>query len=269
MFDPRYGARSACGASNHAVTAGASLASAQIGGMDMGEANDADDIPTGGEAAATAAEQSKKKRRKQKVRSAWISFVGRIVAQVVGAVATIALGVLFIQKYSYPDRAPNMSAAGVGQTVAPQRAQRSSDGMALAVLPLQNFSGDPQQDYLADGMTEALITDLAQLEGLHVISRTSSMHYKDQRRPLVGIAQELGVDLILEGSIAKSGERIRVTAQLIDARTDEHLWARSYDRPLGDVLSVQAEIATEVSREVHVALTSLPSRSVLAQRRVS
>jgi TolB-like protein len=234
----------------------------------MAEANNADDVPAGGDAAATAAEQSKKKRKKEKVRSAWIAFVGRIVAQVVGAVATIALGVLFIHKYSYPDRTPTMSAADVRQTVAPQRAQRSSDGVALAVLPLQNFSGDAQQDYFADGMTEALITDLAQIDRLHVISRTSSMHYKDQRRPLLEIAQELGVDLILEGSIAKSGERIRVVTQLIDARTDEHLWARSYDRTLGDVLSVQAEIATEVSRAVQVALTSLRSAPLLAQRRV-
>ena len=235
----------------------------------MVEATQTVDVTTEGDGAVTGPDQPKK-RKKNKVLSAWIAFVGRILAQVIGALATIALGVVFIQRYSHTDSAHSASTVYMRQSTAAERADGSSRGVALAVLPLQNFSGDPQQEHFADGMTDALITDLAQIDRLHVISRTSSMLYKDQHKPLVEIARELGVDLIVEGSVVRSGTRVRVTAQLIDARTDEHLWAPSYDRTLGDVLSVQSEIATEVAHAVNVALTSLLSTSgLLAQRQQS
>jgi TolB-like protein/Flp pilus assembly protein TadD len=140
------------------------------------------------------------------------------------------------------------------------------DEISLAVLPLQNLSGDPQQEYFADGMTEALITDLARIGGLHVISHTSSMFYKDQKKALPEIAQELGVKWIVEGSVAKAGQRVRVTAQLIDADTDQHAWAQSYDRPLGDVLSLQADVAGTIAKEVNAVLTPLVEER-LARRR--
>ena len=107
---------------------------------------------------------------------------------------------------------------------------------SIAVLPLANLSGDPSEEFFADGMTDQLITDLAEVGSLRVISRTSVMHYKGTKKGLPEIARELNVDAIVEGSVVRSGQRVRVTAQLIQAPTDQHLWAETYDRDLGDVL---------------------------------
>ena len=126
---------------------------------------------------------------------------------------------------------------------------------SLAVLPLENFSRDPEQEYFADGMTEELITDLAQISSLRVISRTSVMGYKDTKKPLPQIGRELGVDGILEGSVQRAGNRVRITAQLIEAATDRHVWAKSYERDLAEVLSLQSEVAQSVAREIEAALT--------------
>ena len=126
---------------------------------------------------------------------------------------------------------------------------------SLAVLPLENFSGDPQQEYFADGMTEELITDLGKINRLRVISRTSVMQYKRTRKPIPEIASELAVDAVVEGSILQSQGRVRVTAQLIEARTDRHLWAQRYERETRDVLRLQDEIARAIAREIEVTLT--------------
>jgi len=126
---------------------------------------------------------------------------------------------------------------------------------SIAVLPLQDLSGDPEQEYFADGMTEALITDLAKIGALKVISRTSVMQYKGVHKSLVEIANELGVDAVVEGSIFRAGDRIRITAQLIDAATDQHLWAESYERDLRDILALQSEVARAVAQEIKVKLT--------------
>lgn len=126
---------------------------------------------------------------------------------------------------------------------------------SLAVLPLANLSGDPQQDYFADGMTDALITDLAKLHAAKVISRTSVMRFKDVKRPLPEIAKDLGVDGILEGSVQRSVEHVRITVQLIHAPTDTHLWAESYERDARDVISLEGEIAQAIAREIKVVLT--------------
>jgi serine/threonine-protein kinase len=126
---------------------------------------------------------------------------------------------------------------------------------SLAVLPLENLSHDPDQEYFADGMTEALITDLAKIGALKVISRTSVMLYKASRKPLPVIAQELGVDAVVEGSVARSADRVRVTAQLIEAKSDRHLWAESYERNLQDVLALQDEVARAIAGEIRVKLT--------------
>jgi TolB-like protein/DNA-binding winged helix-turn-helix (wHTH) protein/Flp pilus assembly protein TadD len=129
---------------------------------------------------------------------------------------------------------------------------------SIAVLPLQNLSGDPSQDYFADGMTDALITNLAQSGALlRVISSTSSMRYKNVRKGLPEIGRELNVGLVLEGSVLRSGNHVRVSAQLVDAAKDQHLWARQYDRDLQDVLQLQAELASAVALEVTGKLTSL------------
>jgi TolB-like protein/cytochrome c-type biogenesis protein CcmH/NrfG len=125
----------------------------------------------------------------------------------------------------------------------------------IAVLPLTNLSQDAAQDLLADGMTEALITDLARIKGIDVISRTSVMQYKNARKPLPQIARELTVDAVLEGSVLRVGDRVRITAQLIEASTDRHLWADDYDRDVRDILALQREVARAVARQVRVTLS--------------
>lgn len=140
---------------------------------------------------------------------------------------------------------------------------------SLAVLPLSNLSGDPQQDYFADGMTDALITDLAKIRAVKVISRTSVMQFKNVKKPLPGIAQTLDVDGILEGSVQRSGEHVRITVQLIHAPTDTHLWAESYERNARDVLTLQGEIAQTVAREIKITLTPEESTHLRRARPVN
>jgi serine/threonine protein kinase/tetratricopeptide (TPR) repeat protein len=127
---------------------------------------------------------------------------------------------------------------------------------SLAVLPLENLSGDPGQEYFADGMTEALITTLSQISALKVTSRTSVMHYKGTRKTVPQIAQELHVDAVIEGSVMRDLDHLRVTAQLIHAPTDTHVWAASYQRDLRDVLEVQNEVAHAITSEIDVKLTT-------------
>jgi TolB-like protein/tRNA A-37 threonylcarbamoyl transferase component Bud32/Flp pilus assembly protein TadD len=126
---------------------------------------------------------------------------------------------------------------------------------SLAVLPLANLSADPAQEYFADGMTEELTTELAQISGLRVISRTSTMRYKGTKKSLQEIAKDLDADTVIEGSVERSGDQVRITAQLINANTDTHLWARSYQRELRDVLSMQSEVARAIAAEIQVQLT--------------
>jgi serine/threonine-protein kinase len=126
---------------------------------------------------------------------------------------------------------------------------------SIAVLPLENLSGDPEQDYFADGMTEALIAGLAKIRALRVISRTSVMRYKGARIALPEIARALDVDAIVEGSVLRSGNRVRITALLVDAAMDRHLWAETYERDVGDILSLQSEVAQAIAGEVQVTIT--------------
>ena len=126
---------------------------------------------------------------------------------------------------------------------------------SLAVLPLANLSSDPTQDYFADEMTEELITQISKLGDLKVISRTSVMQYKGTRKPLPQIAQELGVNAIVEGAVQLAGNRVRITAQLVDAASDRHLWAEDYDRDLKDVLLLQSEVARDITGKIDLELT--------------
>jgi TolB-like protein/DNA-binding winged helix-turn-helix (wHTH) protein len=126
---------------------------------------------------------------------------------------------------------------------------------SLAVLPLDDLSPGAREDYFADGMTDELITELAHIPGLRVVSRTSIMQDKGSRKSLPQIAQELSVDAIVEGSVVRSGDRVRITAQLIDARSDKHLWAQSFEGPLGDILSLQDNVAREISLQTRSVLT--------------
>ena len=125
---------------------------------------------------------------------------------------------------------------------------------SIAVMPLENLSRDPEQDYFADGMTEALIAGLAKIRALRVISRTSVMRYKGARVALAEIARALEVDAIVEGSVLRSGDRVRITALLVDTATDRHLWAETYERDVGDILSLQSEVAKAIAGEIQVTI---------------
>src|SRR5262245_39140446 len=139
---------------------------------------------------------------------------------------------------------------------------------SLAVLPLANLTGDPAQEYFSDGMTDALINNLASLPTLRVISRQSVMRYKGSAKPLPEIARELDVEGVVEGSVVRSGGRVRITAQLIHAPTDRHLWAQSYERRLEDVLALQGELARAIAEEVRVTVGTRESRRLMSTRAV-
>ena len=136
-----------------------------------------------------------------------------------------------------------------------QRGSAAPTIRSLAVLPLANYSGDPGQEYFSDGMTDALIAGLSQISAVKVISRTSVMQYKGTKKPLPQIAKELGVDGIIEGSVMRSGDRVRITAQLIDARNDLHLWADNYERDMTDVLTLQSEVVRAIAGEIRAQVT--------------
>ena len=140
---------------------------------------------------------------------------------------------------------------------------------SLAVLPLSNLSGDPTQEYLADEMTEELCGRLARIHDLRVISRTSVMRFKDTKLSVPEIAKTLGVDAVVEGSVIRQGNRIRVHAQLIRASTDEHLWSDEYDGELGDVLTLESEVAQSIARRVEVKVTGEERARLVAAHHVS
>jgi TolB-like protein/DNA-binding winged helix-turn-helix (wHTH) protein len=137
---------------------------------------------------------------------------------------------------------------------------------SIAVLPLENLSGDPSQEYFSDGMTDALITDIAENGSLKVISRTSSMQYKQTKKSLPEIARELNVDGIVEGTVQRSGDRVRITAQLISGTSDKHLWANSYERDMRDIFALERDVTEDIARQVQ-ARTTAESRTSLSQPR--
>jgi TolB-like protein/Flp pilus assembly protein TadD len=152
-------------------------------------------------------------------------------------------------------------AAAVGSNVGGLRDRWFGDGTtplveSLAVLPLENRSGDKEREYFADGMTDALIAELSRISALKVISRTSVMPYKNSGKSLRQIAGELGVDGVIEGSVQPEGDQVRITVRLIHGPTDRHLWSDSYERELRSVLALQSDVARAVAREIRVALTS-------------
>ncbi|MGA2374891.1 MAG: winged helix-turn-helix domain-containing protein [Candidatus Sulfotelmatobacter sp.] len=140
---------------------------------------------------------------------------------------------------------------------------------SVAVLPMQNLSNDPDQEYFVDGMTDELITDLAQLRDLKAVSKTSIMQYKGTRKPLPQIGRELGVDAVVEGSVLRSGDRVRITAQLIRTATDRHIWAEAYDGDLKDVLSLQARVAEAITNQVKLNLSAAETGRLRRPRAVN
>jgi len=160
-----------------------------------------------------------------------------------------------------------LAAGGVAlklRQAAPSGAIRS-----LAVLPLKNLSSDPEQEYFSEGLTDELIARLASLDGLRVISHTSVMQYKEARKPLPVIAKELNVDMVMEGSVLRLGERVRVTAQIIDAADDRHFWAETYERDHRDILALQNEVTREIARSIKLKLNPSDRQRLAVSRQVN
>ncbi len=145
---------------------------------------------------------------------------------------------------------------GLAASVALSRRGMAKPIESLAVLPLENLSHDPEQDYFADGMTDELITDLAKINALRVISRTSVMRYKGTKKPVPQIARELNVDAVVEGTVTREQGQVRITAQLIRATPEKHLWAEKYERDLADVLDLQAEVARAIAQQIRIRVRS-------------
>ena len=165
-------------------------------------------------------------------------------------------------------RAP-LETLALGRSKGRPTSPRATRIRSVAVLPLVDLSHDDNEAYFADGMTEALITDLAKIRALKVISRTSAMRYKGSNKPLPEIARELGVDGIVEGSVLRTEGQVRITAQLIHAPSDIHLWAESYDRDLKNVLSLQSEVAQAIAHAVRAEITPQEKRRLTASSTVN
>ena len=162
----------------------------------------------------------------------------RTVAILASLALMLAIGLILRERYRTSGQPPNAS-----------RGIRS-----LAVLPLENFSGDPTQDYLSDGLTEALIERLSAIHGLRVISRTSAMQFKGTHKSVPSIGKELNVEAVIEGSVIRSGEKIRVSIRLLRVNTEEHIWSNTYDRELRDVLALQNDVAQAIALQIEVAV---------------
>ena len=169
------------------------------------------------------------------------SFILRRWPLVLVGVLLISALFLMLSRFGLRDRL-----LGTGNTVRVQ---------SLAVLPLEDLSGDPSQDYFADGMTDALINEMAKISALRVISRASVLHYKGARKPLTEIGRELNVDAMLSGTVMRSGERVRITVQLTHVPTDRNLWTDIYERDVRDVLALQREVTRDIVREIRINLT--------------
>jgi TolB-like protein/DNA-binding winged helix-turn-helix (wHTH) protein/Flp pilus assembly protein TadD len=183
-----------------------------------------------------------------------------VSATVVLAGVTLFLGVSRTREWFFGlFRSTKNAAVAAASSAKPPR--------SIAVLPLQNLSNNPAEDYFADGMTDELTTDLAQFGSLRVISRTSAMHYKGASKTAPEIGHELGVDTLIEGTVQRVGNRVRIRVQLIDSASDRHLWARSYDHELKDVLVLQSSAARDIAEEVQgkVALPQVDARSINQQ----
>ncbi len=178
-----------------------------------------------------------------------------------GTVAVIVAGEFFARRQPAPPVAPVTIPSPIAQYPSP-----AADAKSIAVLPFTNMSSDKENEFLADGIHEDVLTSLAKIRDLKVISRTSVLAYRDTgSRNLKKIAADLGVAVVLEGSVRRSGNRVRVTAQLIDARTDEHLWAENYDGDTNDVFALQAKLAQQIAAALKATLTA-SERSLIERR---
>jgi len=195
--------------------------------------------PTDSELTETSSEPAATPDISESGRSGWFSKRLLVAAIVVAAVTAIVLLTV-------------LNVTGLRDRLFPRPV--TPHIKSLVVLPLENLSGDPSQEYFADGMTEAVITDLGKIGELRVISRTSAMHYKGTHKSIPEIARDLNVDAVLEGSVIRSGDQVRVTAQLIDAKTDRHIWSETYRKDLRDLLEFQDELSHSIATQVQMRL---------------
>jgi TolB-like protein/Flp pilus assembly protein TadD len=182
----------------------------------------------------------------------WLARHSRKAVVLVGLIILLAAGLVWFLRARTAS-----TTAGAGTPIR-----------SLAVLPLENFSGNPGQDYLSDGMTEALISRLSSIHALRVISRTSTMHFKGTRESVPAIGKELNVDALIEGSVVRSGNKIRISVQLIRADTDEHFWSETYDREFGDALVLESEVAQAIALRVRATVTGPERARLVAARQV-
>ena len=215
------------------------------------------------------------KRKAAKLRAVWISFTGRIVAQFVGSAASIVLGMILIHSYKAPAQGAEKATLVRDPVVYQGRVARVSEAggrrrPSIVVLPIDDYSLAAQGDPFTQALTELVTASLAERGSLVVLSRTSAGQIGARRGNVPAIARELGVDLVLESSVTRSAHRIRVVAQLIDGRSDEHLWAGRYDLETGDILGLQSEIADEIARAIDATVSdSAPRPSAMASRATS
>ncbi len=185
----------------------------------------------------------------------WLTWRGGLAA---------ALGVLALVLVTWVvDRESEPSAAGDSTVSTAPVAQIDR---SIAVLPFQNMSADPENEYFSDGITDDILTAISKIEDLHVISRTSTMQYKNTEKDMIQIGQELDVATILEGSVRRQGDRVRISAQLVNAETDEHMWAETYDRNLTDIFEIQTEIAGEIATALKATLSRAEIEAIAAGR---
>ena len=205
------------------------------------------------------------KRKAAKLRAVWISFTGRIVAQFVGSAASILLGITMIQSYAPGGQATAQTAVARDSGPGQGRVARVSDAgthrrPSIVVLPFDDFSAADTAGPFAAALTELVTASLAERESVVVLSRTSATQVGTRSGTVPAIALELGVDLVLESSVTRSGGRVRVVTQLIDGRSDQHLWIGRYDREMGDILGLQAEIAGQIAGGIEAALAGASAR---------
>jgi TolB-like protein len=209
----------------------------------------------------------KAKRKAARLRGVWISFTGRIVAQFVGSAASILLGLSLLHGYASPpadsaSSAPSLVAEPYRGRVVPASSAGARVRHSLLVLPMDDYSpGAEPGDRFALALTEAVTASLAERGSLAVLSRTSASQVDTRRRSMPAIAGEMGVDFVLEASVTKVENRVRVVAQLIDGRSDEHLWTGRYDGELGDTLGLQAQVANQIAVGIEAALSRSAIRS--------
>ena len=216
--------------------------------------------------AETPADIVKKRKKQKKLRSVWISFVGRIVAQFVGSAATIVLGLLLLHKYqpgnAKSDAAAHNTKPKPAAVVAVSPHTRVAEN-SVAVLPLRNLSRESSDQYLADSMTDVLKATLAQIPGLVVVSG-APVTSSDDESGNAEAATSVGARYVLEGSIVQADGRLRVTTRLVDIDRDSHVWASNYERPVKDILKIEDEIARSVVREVTAVVLQGEASAVLA-----